>query len=484
MLVSKRNREPEESVSLIESDRWQVDIATAHVEYPASKLKTDNLDDHTRAWGQRQSHTQIVVEHNFVESVDIDYVAVFGINRYVPSLSNIQDAISRPNQARLIIDNHADAHQPPVTGTGFSLTNLTGSHTVLNQVLNPPEEAITGGYSPSALTVSNPALGTSVTGNFDNSPDRILTGEQVIYVHIRDSLDSTVFPTIYFTIRQSNNDVAELAFDEIEVSSEGYIFKYVFDASILLDGFSVVGFRIDGDSYGTSAPEPMSVVWYTSVTGTLFDSGWQTLNSSDRIIWTPNFSNTSGNTWIIVQLSDFGYVVPTVFDDPPNSPATQSGFMFTPYTSALVVGRFAAGSAIELPLITEGGYSLHKVGNNQGSLAQSRGGILRATRNDLTRWEIDFTVTPQSQTRLFGEIDELLKALGNIIPALFIPDTDQAVEELAITGFWSLVTSFEAIDLGLLIGYDYVGQEVFEDKRFDVKISISEMTASSTRKGE
>lgn len=486
MLISLRTREPEEIANLIESDRWTVGISTAHAEYPATKLLTDNLDDVTRTWGTRRSHNRIRAEYTSLsEPQQIDYVAVLGINRDMPTAPlPLLNTVQRPNETRLIIDTNLGSHEPQVLASGFALTNLTGAYTVLNQVLHPPEETPTGGYTPLALEATNNGNSTSVTGLLDNSPARPIDGDQVIYVHVRDSVDIEDFPTIDFTLRQNGVDLATLAYDEIETSSEGFIYKYTWNSSLLPDTNEFVGFRIDGYTTGTSTVEPLAVHWYAEVSGTLFDSGWQTIDDAEKVVWAPNVEVPADDFEIIVYFSDFGYVVSTSIANPFSPPPFVTVLNFHTFGQPLVVGRFAAGSAINVPLVAEGGFNLRRTGNNQSALVQSRGGGLRAQRNDMTWWAIDFTLIPQSQARFFGELTQLFKTLGHIIPTLFIADHDGEPEELIPTAFWALVSELQAADMGLIMGSDYPGQAQFQDKRFDVRLSVVEMNAHSTKKDE
>lgn len=483
MLVSIRDREPSEVVSRIPSDRWDIEMATVHATYPATKLQTDNLGDYARAYGQRQSQTRIEASYNFAdtEDVKIDYVSVLGINRDIPTPPPVADVIFQPNRARLIIDYFGKIiHIPEVQPGGFSLTNLTGDIENLNQVLNPPEEAIVGGYIPLALIATSHTLNTSVTvemGNNSQRPYASGVDGQEFLIHVRDSIDSESFPTIVTTLRQSGSDVATLAYEDIQQTSEGFIYRYLWNSSILSSATLPIQIRVDGTTTGTSTVEPLTISWRASVTGTLYDSGWSDLPKSDSVTWVPDLTFDPGAFNVIVQFSDFGYISPLSIVNPLGGMV--GIFTYVPLGESFHAGRFLAGTALNLPLAEIGGFNVRKSGNNQNSLISSYGGHLRASRNDLTRWEADFIVRPQSQTRLFSTLDQFFKDVGFILPCLCIPD-----ESNVSTALWGLITSWDNGDMGSLVGTDFPGDAETTDQRFDFKFSIMEAAANPTRRAE
>lgn len=477
MLISLRGREPDETASKIESDRWTVSMATYHTAYPDTKLKTDNINDYARAWGQRMSHSTITaIFEDFSRGTPVDYVAVLGINRDLPRNPVDASLTFLPNEARVIVDQYPEAHQPPVFNSGFSLTNLTGSYTVLNQILHPPEETLVGGYTPTALTAINQGLDTAATFLFDNSPARPIVGEQAIYVHVRDSVDVDTWPTISATLRQSGADIELLTIDEVQATSHGYIYKFTWDGAVLPDNNEFVGLRINGETTTTSTVEIMGVMWRAGVSGTLYDSGFQPITKPYQVVWTPNVTTPIGRFGVIVQFSDFGYLTPDTTVDPLFPVNTKSFFRFTPYNEAFHAGRFVAGEALRVPLREIGGFNLRKSGNNQNSLIISRGGYLRAQRNDLTRWEADINIIPQGQSRLFDELDTFFTDVGFTVPSLYIADDDDGT-----TALWAVITSWEAVDSGALVGKDHSAAAETTESRYGVQVVVIEASARQAR---
>lgn len=499
MLIAIRSREPEESVSLFPSDRWYQEIATAHTGYPVSKLKTDNIDDVTRAYGQRQSHTRIqALTKPQGEDVVIDYVALVGINRDLPSAAAVADLSILPNRARLIIDDAGfDTQEPPLSGSPFFLTNLTGAYSILNQVLNPPEETVVG-YTPTSLTVTNPAVDTQVIAGFDNysalkplavSPDPVNHPLQKFLVHIKNSNGAGTLPNIEVILRQGTVDIRTLDYQQVEVTDEGFILTYLWDAGELPNPFSVVLIKINGISNGTMVPVPISILWRAEVSNLLYESTpltfdisgtpvfWQDNPDADianekMLVWRPNITVPVGSTYkLLIELSDFSAVSIVVLPD------LTGAYSYTSLTtSGFTAGRFAAGEAINVPLHEIGGANLRKSGNNQGGLVSSYGGHLRANRTDLTRWEAELAATPQSQTRIFGELDQLFRDMGFTLPSLFMIDDADVKASL-----WAILTSWESADIGSMIGEDYPGAGTTTEHRYDLKIGITEAGAHSTK---
>lgn len=489
MLIATRTREPEESVALIPSDRWTHEIATSHAGYPVSKLKTDNTDDVVRAYGQRQSHTRIQVLTD-PRSVDttIDYVALIGINRDLPRAPSAADISPLPNRARLIIDDALfDTQEPPLNGTNFALTNLTGTFDILNQVINPPEETVVG-YTPTSLTVVNPALDTQVIAQFDNytsfkplsiSPDPTNFPLQRFLVHVKNSNGVGTLPDIDVILRQGVADIRTLTYEQVEVTEEGFIFTFPWDADELPDPTAPVMIKIFGDSNGSMVPVPIAVLWRATVDNLLYESTpldmsgnpilWHDnadadITNESMLVWRPNLTIPAGSIYrLLIELTDFSAAAAVILPGPIGA------FAYTPLGSAFVAGRLAAGDALNLPLHEIGGVNLRKSGNNQGGLIESYGGHLRANRTDLTRWEADIRAIPQSQTRMFGELDSLFRDLGFILPTLWMFDDADVQASL-----WAIVKSWEIPDLGALIGQS-------TEPHYDLNIGIIETKAHSTK---
>lgn len=498
MLASKRTFSVNDLSSRIDSDHATVSLSTAHAEYPASKMKTDDIRDPAMAWGHRTSQT--VVTSLFSAEVlpeRLDYVALFGLNRTSPTVPAAAGPNVTDNLARLIVDEYGpDVHNPLVVSTGFTVTNLSASggsgYSILNQILNPPEHGTSSGYAPASYNATNPAIDTVIDLQFDNRSQRPLAGTQTIFVHCRDSEDVLEIPTLTVLLRQSGATVSTLAPIEMErtffVSADvaqpiGCIFKYEFAASTLPSQTLPVQLRVTGETTGTNSVDFFVVAMRSEVTGTLYDSGWQTITAGDRIAWAPNIEFPSASAYyVFVQFSDYGYRT----EEPPD--------FLHPYITVqhieldsigLTIGRFTAGAALQIPLV-ENGMELRKSGNNQGALTSTRSGYLRAARQDLTRWEIGFRFIPQSQERIFGEIERFFQSVGSVLPAVYLlvePDEDPVNADNLVPAFWGLLVSYEATDLGLLMGDDLGGSNHTEDKRFDLRWQMTEANATATRTG-
>lgn len=488
MLISLRSREPTETNSRIDSDRWEFYVPGVHVEYPATKLITDNLDDYARFWGQRRSQTRIVAQWNnfLAETIYVDYLSILGVNRQYPTrqFGSYGDVEYLPNQVRLVIDKYDwNSQNPQVVSDNFTLTNLTGVYSTLNQIIDPPEEAITGGYSPSRLskiTNANTVVTLRFTNYLSQRPLQIGVNLQEFQIHAVHTAISTMVPTVTVVLQQSATDIATLTPYEVARTSVGYIFKYRWNAALLF-GSGVVGLRITGTANAGGTVDYFSVVWYASVTGQIYNSGWQDIDSAEYIVWTPNISFTDSILYTMVEFSDFAWKVPAV---DINSVVY---YAYTPLAEAMHAGRFAAGRALTVPLWDKGGgngFNLRKVGNNANSLLSSYGGQLRAIRQDMTRWQADMTITPQSQTRMFGELDKYFKDVGFVLPSLYIPnDGVNDTTGLHRDAIWAIINSYEAPDLGMLTGSDTSTSPPFtEDKRFDLRMSVIEAHAHLTRR--
>lgn len=491
MFISKRLRDVGEFTDLIDSDRWTLSLATTHDGYPVSKLKTDNLDDYARTWGQRQSHTTLSGFYDLgsVLTWNIDYISILGVNRKSPSGGSTLVSTITDNKVRVIIDSvDTNAHLPVVTPATFNTTNLTGTYDILNQVLNPPEDDLVGGYTPLALTADNGTISTVVTMQFNNEttrPLRIGVGLQTILVHVRDSVDVNTFPSVTATLRQAGSDVGALTVSEIEKTSEGYILIYRWNASTLPNLTGFVGLRLNGATTGTSTPEYMSVVFRAEVDGTEYDTEWQDIENKTDIVFTPDFELIDSGFFVLIQFSDLSIQSQISIVGAPAVPQ----YLYTPVLEGMHIGRFAAGTVISAPQRSgsnSGGFNLRKVGNNANSLLSSYGGQLRITRQDMTRWQADITFIPQSQSRMFSELSDFFDSVGFVSPALYIPIesiTDPHAQHTA--SLWAIITSFEAPDLGLLHGNDTsTSLPHTEDKRFDLRMSIIEAHAHLTKRAD
>lgn len=482
MLASKRLRTVSETVSIIASDFGPVSMSTVLAEYPASNLKTDDVNQKAIAWGQRRSHT--IIEATPVEPTnEIDFVAIFGLNR---KTSTVLSSSLLPNEVRLIIDTYgADVHNPKVKGSGFSASNLTEEDyvdSILNQTLNPPEIGITGGYVPFSLDAIDNAVDTVVNLTFNNNSNRPLIGTQDIYIHARDSVDITQLPQLTVVLRQSSVDIATLAVTEIErtynttglsIEPIGGIYRYTFDASVLPSQTLPVQLRITGETTGTRSVDFLAVKFYSSVSGTLYDTGWQDVNtlaaSGDRLSWAPRVASEDG-LYIIVQFSDPG--VREIESEPPTTSYTL--YSMIAVLDPMEVGRFTAGVALDLPL-REQGVRMQKSGNNLGNLIASRGGTLRSSRVDQMRWEVGLSIVPQSQSRVFGEIETFIQSIGAVLPAAYVMEDKDTADTDLLPAFFGVLSSYELTDIGLQQGADYDGQAPFIDKRFEISLGITDI---------
>lgn len=479
MLALKRHREPGETSSVIYSDTWELATPGSYPTYPDSKLKTDNLDDYTLfLYGQRRSHTTITAFHNnfLSETLDIGLIGILNVNRQYPTRTwgpyGVVTYIR--NQARLTIDSFApNSFNLGVASGSFSLTNLTGAYSILNQMLNPPETD--AAYSPSKLTKVSDSSNTVVNLLFDNfltqrpladGPDL-----QELQVHTVDSVDPLVRPTIEVVLRQSSTDIATLVEYEIEQTSHGFIYKYLFDSSIFPSNTAVVGARITGTTTGTSTPEYYAVKWYGSVTGQVYNSGWQDI-IGPNVVWAPEVDFPHASLYVTVEFSDFAY-------------KTLDGFghqTYTPLAGTLYAGRFVGGATLNLPLVGNNAFNVRRVGNYQGGITATYGGQFRATRPDLTRKQIDITTIPQPAERFYSEIEPWAIQLGNVEHSLFVDNSGNS-QILHHDALWGVIAGFECPDLGLMMGSDGLSADppYTEDKYHTIRISVLQSKADVTR---
>lgn len=492
MLALKRHREPDEIVSKIQSDRWDLATPGSYPTYPDSKLKTDNLDDYTLfLYGQRRSHTTITAFfNNFLsETLDIGLIGVLNVNRQYPTRTwGPYGAVTYlRNQARLTIDDFApNSFNLGVASGSFSLTNLTGAYSILNQMLNPPETD--AAYSPSKLTKVSDSSNTVINLLFDNflTQRPLEDGEdlQELQVHTVDSVDPLVRPTIETVLRQETStagvyaDIATLTAYEIEKTSHGFIYKYLFDSSIFPSNTARIGARITGTTTGTSTPEYYAVKWYGSVTGQIYNSGWQDIIGSN-VVWAPEVDFPYAALYVTVEFSDFAY-------------KTLDGFghqTYTPLADTFYAGRFVGGAALNLPLRDNNAFNVRRLGNNEGNMQSTYGGQLRALRPDMTRKQVDMTTIPQPAERFYAEIEPWAIQLGNVEHSLFV-DNSRRVELvdyrklLHPEALWGVVRSFECPDIGMLMGSDGESTEPphSEDKYHIIMVSVIQSKADLTRR--
>lgn len=483
MLIAIRDREPEESVSKIQSDRWTHFSETFQTNFPTIKITTDNEQDALKTYGQRLSHNRLEAFTNAVNrDFTIEYLSLIGLNRDEPSAPPDADIFHTPNQFRVVIDDltTVDVQQPSVVATGFSTTNLTGAFSVLNQPINPPEDPVSG-YATTALTANNDTLDTVLILRFEDFAHiknlALGTENQTFLVHCRDSVSLFDLPVIDVELQLAGASTLSLALEDIESTAEGFIFKYHWDptgGNIPVNSGSI-GMKITGQTNGTSTVEFMSVAFRTAVVvgganGVVYDTGFIDLTGSDRVIVLPGVTVPEGEQYrVLIEFSDFSWVSTGIV-------GSTEVFVYHPLATGLTVGRYAAGEAINVPLLAVGGANLRKSGTNQSALLTSYGGHLRANRVDLTRWEVALAATPQSQTRIFGELDKLFRDIGFTIPTLWIIDAADVVATL-----WAIVTRWESNDLGALIGEDYPGAGETTEHRYDLRIDIIGARAHSTK---
>lgn len=446
MLLSKRTLLAGEIYSRFESDRWTLSVSTAQAGYPATNLQTDDLNQSLKTWGQRRSHN--VIQASQVETANItrivDYIALIGFNRRLPDRVpiNVLGTLEfTPNQTRLIIDTiPMNANLPTVQSIG-TLTNLTGTN-ILNQPVNPPETTPVGGYAPAKLTKVSNALDTSFELVFDNESSRpMVAGDalQEIQIHACNSVTPSTAPTLAVVLRQLGAgavwaDITTLTLTEAERTDIGFICTYRFNSSVLPSSSNRIGLRVTGTSNGSSTVEYYAVRWWPTVSGAVYDSGWDDLTDDTRKVWLPDLEITSHSLYVALLFSDLntrlayfsGLGVPTYIYYP---------IIESPNESLLKVGRLLGSEAFQLDLRETGGYQARKT--SDVSAIRTRGGTLRGNRNVLVWNEHDFSVRIQPQSFVLGDLNRFYDDVGMRSPVLAILDeTDPDKSQYIILSRW------------------------------------------------
>lgn len=444
MLLSRRILLAGDRYSSFDTDRWTVSVSTAQSGYPVTNIQTDDLNQTLKTWGQRRSHN--IIQASQVEALAavrvIDYVALLAFNRRLPDkLPATANLELTSNQARLIIDTVTMNANLPTVQSILGATNLTGDN-ILNQPMNPPETVPVGGYAPSKLTKISNASNTSFELSFDNESWRPLVagvGLQEIQIHATNSVTPTTPPTLTVVLRQLGGgavwaDIATLTLTEAERTSIGFIYTYRFNSSVLPSSSNRVGLRITGATTGSSTVEYYAVRWWPTVSGTLYDTGWDDLTSDNQKVWLPDLEINSTSIYVAILFSDLntrvsyfsGLGVPTYIYYP---------IVDAPAESMLKVGRLLGTEAFQLDLRETGGYQFRKASDI--SAIRTYGGTLRGNRNALVWNEHDFNVRIQPQSFVLGELDRFYEDVGMRSPVLAIIDeTDPDKAPYIILNRW------------------------------------------------
>lgn len=448
MLVLLRDREPSETRNVIPSDRWDHFISTQHAGYPLPNAKTDNLVQSVLTYGQRLSHNRFqAVTSIRGDDFTIRAVGLLGLNRAEPSALP-SGAFTLPNQARLLIDDILfPTGQPLVSSSNYSLTNLTGVYGILNQPINPPELTPIG-YTATHLTATSGTSNTILSLRFDNlsggtRPLATGTDVQEIQVAVRDSAAVATFPIIVTVLTQGGVDVSTLTEYEIEKTTEGYIYKYLWN---IPGSTQDIGVRVTGSTTGSTTVEPIAVVWRAKVQNMELETAWADIENSTQVVWLPApiLVLAGEERLITIELSDFS----TTIDDTVAKPG--GGFaavkIYTPLGDPLTIGRFAAGNGLTFSLI-DGGHGMEEMGENESG--ETRYGAPHGTRIPLSWTEEDYSVEYAGLESTLGPLRAMYRETRFNSPTLMVPYEDHP--ELAR---WVRITSWSVKGQGTLTGDD------------------------------
>lgn len=481
MLLSKFQRNADGTRGPM-SDFWTVTVASEQAGYPGSNLLTPSLEQKWVSWGQRMSHNWIELNSEFFISESyntiryLDFVSLFGIDRRAPSFGT---GIPPTNSYRVIIDTYpiATRHRPAVASV--SLTNLTGSYTVLNGPLDPPN-LVPDGYVQTKMVQGSHTTNTILIATFENhnSTERPLSDDHVFRVHYADSVNINTVPTLTVQLRYNGVNVATLTSSITEKTSEGYIFSYYWNSSQISGTTGTVGVHIVGTTTGSSTPIPIGLEWIAELDGWIWDSLLDTSQdgsiATTQIVETP--TGTSRNDpgegtvpieilpgeviYIYYEFSDFASY--TISPGPIRHYTVLGGFE----GAAFFAGRAIVSEGLTLNLIEPGGLN-HRKGSDVG-ISRMYGGSARGSRNPLTWTEHDIQSEPVPRSRIVpgGDLDEFFELAGMRNPVVMIPDPSTDPSQ----ALYVLITSWDTPDRG----------QLDEEFRHDVLISAIDHQARRT----
>ena len=455
MRLTRRVREAGSVRSRYMGDLWSSGMEMAAVQsgYPVSEVLTDNLSSPAKAWGQRASQAYLSGTTD-IKSVNrtIGSMGVLGLNRTPPSAPSFPGIDRTANQVRFSIDEFPIRRRPAISATNFTVTNLTGASTDL-AVIDPPEDTVTAGYTPTRLQSVSPAANTVVRLDFTNHHDfeRPLTGTLRFRVRTADSALDGTFPDITVELLANGVAVVTLVPDSREKASEGFIENFSFPAASFPGG--TIGLRITGRSLVTSVPEPCGAELICDQAGVLYDSGWLEF-SGDQARVLPDYEISSGEfAFWLVEFSDFHETLLQTYSAPPGFIGAHT---YTPLATGLEIGRFVAAETIEFQPATSDGRDFWNIEPaHDAQRVRLRRGSLRGGREALmTERYTCRGVFKTAEEALDDLLKGYYKAIGPQVPVLVIPHVERPQDDV-----WAIIDGFSCNDAGVVAGVDGTGRK-------------------------
>lgn len=448
MILSTLERSIEGTIGYM-SDFWALTTATEQVEYPASNLLTPDLNQKWVSWGQRASHNWIELQSDSKNAARSLYLAVLlGIDRHSPTQPDTGSF--SVNSYRMIVDSLwpvASRRRPAVETV--SLTNLTGAVSLLNGPIDPPNLVPTG-YVSTKMTSPNAAANTILVADFfnHNATERALADtEQTIRIHYTHSANPEFFPILDFKIRYNSvTSGSSIVADDIEQTSEGYIFTYHFDPATVGGFTGRIGIQVTGNTNGSSTPLPIGVEFIAEL------EGWGTDDES----WDSLIDTRVGENITFPQIIELPR---NEDDDPYDIPANTALYLYlevsdwveeleflrTPLGGhegkAFFAGRIIATQGLSVDLKHAGGYNRRKVSDI--GIIRTRGGSFRGLRNPLHWDEHDFSTRIQAQELVVSDLESFFERAGMRNPIVIVPD-----ETIPGQAIYGILTRWETTDVG------------------------------------
>jgi hypothetical protein len=449
-------------------DFWTLTAASAQPGYPASNL-LNNSGAPWVSWGQRASHNWLQVQSDTRSGTR--YLGIFGLLGIDRQFSTHATAgVTRTaNTYRVLIDDLypiATRRRPAVSSV--SLTNLTGSFTLLNGPVDPPD-LIPTDYVSTAMSATNPALNTVLVADFENfnATERPLSGTQTLRIHYRDSAVIANQPAISVTLRYSGAaHGSALTASIVEKTSEGFIFTYTFAASSLPGLTGRLGVTVTGTTAGGSTPIPIGLEWIAELSGWKWDSLLDPLIDGSipysQIIELPTMTGTldpfigetvpieianAATVYAYLEFSDFSEFTLTAGPVRHYSPA--GGFQ----SAAMYATRLVAQEiGIDADFASPGGLNFRK-GSDAG-VTRSRSGSSRSPRSSTSEDELDVVVQYRPYESIFIEGEEFFRTVGFTRPFLAVFDETNPA---GLTYFLRL-TSWDLPHVGFFTGDGDTGE--------------------------
>lgn len=455
MILSSIERNIDGTIGFM-SDFWTLTAATEQEGYPASNLLTSDLNQKWVSWGQRASHNWLELQSDSKNSYRLIAIAgLLGIDRTNPS--HPDTGSFSQNNYRVIIDSLypiASRRRPPVET--IVLGNLVGTVDDLNGPLDPPS-LVPAGYVSTKMTTPDDTLDTLLIADFANynATERpiVPNASHRLRLHYVHSTAPATIPDLEVKMRYSASLTGSaLVVQDIEQTSEGWIFTYSFNASTFAGTTGRVGVQVTGSTTGTSTPLPIGIEWIAELGWGEGDSALDSwlhiagisypqivelpskLTASDLPPETFGYEIYSNETvWVYIELSD--WIEQLEFATIP-----LGGFE----DSAFYAGRLVISEGSKVDLREQGGYNRRK--SSDVGMIRTRGGTLRGTRNALHWDEHDFNARIQSQSNVIGELETFFERAGMRNPVVLIPD--ETVPDQAVYG---VLTRWELADVGAYV---------------------------------